>query len=144
MNAIVTDFTARHTKAELTDIFGGKIPFGPVMRADEIFADPHFAARGMLADVEVPGASRPLTVAGTPVHMSATPGGVRRRAPLTGEDTDADPRRVRPGRGRGRSVEGARDRRLALGTLTRAGAGGSGFTMKQGGVACLTKPAVAD
>ncbi|UOM34828.1 CaiB/BaiF CoA-transferase family protein [Acuticoccus sp. I52.16.1] len=88
VNGIVTAFTTRHTKAELLEIFGGRIPFGPVLRADEIFADPHFAARGMLPEVEVPGASRPLTVAGTPVHMSRTPGGVRRRAPLTGEDTD--------------------------------------------------------
>jgi crotonobetainyl-CoA:carnitine CoA-transferase CaiB-like acyl-CoA transferase len=28
-------------------------------------------------------------VAGTPVHMSDTPGGVHRRAPLTGEHSDA-------------------------------------------------------
>ncbi|RAH99831.1 CoA transferase [Acuticoccus sediminis] len=88
VNAIVTEYTSARTKAELTEIFGGRIPFGPVLRADEIFANPHFAARGMLPEVEVPGAARPLTVAGTPVKMSATPGGVRRRAPLTGEDTD--------------------------------------------------------
>lgn len=88
VNAIVTAFTTAHTKAELIAVLGGQIPFGPVYRADEIFADPHFEARDMLVDVDVPGANRTLRVAGTPIKMSATPGGVRRRAPLTGEDTE--------------------------------------------------------
>ncbi|WP_420392656.1 CaiB/BaiF CoA transferase family protein [Acuticoccus sp.] len=88
VNALVTAFTVMRTKSELAEILGGTIPFGPVLRADEIFADPHFRARNMLVDVDVPGANRPLTVAGTPIKMSATQGGVRRRAPLTGEDTD--------------------------------------------------------
>jgi formyl-CoA transferase len=43
----------------------------------------------MLVETEQPGAARALTVAGTPVHMSDTPGGVHRRAPLTGEHSDA-------------------------------------------------------
>ena len=43
----------------------------------------------MLPQVEVPGADRPLQVAGTPVRMTASQGGVWRRAPLVGEDTDS-------------------------------------------------------
>ncbi|WP_088346060.1 MULTISPECIES: CoA transferase [Rhodomicrobium] len=88
VNALIGAWTAARTKAELAAAFGGKIPFGPVLQADDIFADPHFAARTMLAEVEMPGADRPLTVANTPLRLSETPGGVRRRAPLTGEDTD--------------------------------------------------------
>lgn len=76
------------TRAEIKTLLGGVVPFAPVYRADDIFADPHFAVREMLAAVEAPGADAPLTVAGTPVRMTGTPGGVRRRAPLTGEDTD--------------------------------------------------------
>ena len=30
----------------------------------------------------------PVTIASTPIRMTKTPGGVSRRAPLTGEDTD--------------------------------------------------------
>jgi formyl-CoA transferase len=88
VNAIVGAWTSAHTKQELVTLLGGKIPFGPVFHADDIFADPHFAARNMLAEVEMPGAARPLTIANTPVHMAETPGGVRSRAPMTGEHTD--------------------------------------------------------
>ena len=84
---IVGTWTARHSKAELATLLGGEIPFGPVFGADDIFADPHFRARAMLVATEQPGAARPLTVAGTPVHLHGTPGGVRRRAPLAGEHT---------------------------------------------------------
>ena len=85
---LISAWTAARTKRELIEIFGNKVPFGPVFQADDIFADPHFAARNMLVEVEQPGAHRPLTIANTPIRMSRTPGGVRRRAPLTGEDTD--------------------------------------------------------
>ncbi|MCW5262523.1 CoA transferase [Verminephrobacter eiseniae] len=89
VEAIVGGWTARHTKAELAQMLGGDIPFGPVFSAADIFEDPHFRIREMLVETEQPGAARPLTVAGTPVRMSQTPGGVRRRAPLTGEHTDS-------------------------------------------------------
>lgn len=89
VEAIVSEWTARHTKAELSELLGGEIPYGPVLDAADIFSDPHFRARHMLVDVEQPGAQRPLTVAGTPIRMGSTPGGVRRRAPLVGEHTDA-------------------------------------------------------
>jgi formyl-CoA transferase len=85
---LISEWTAARTKRELIAIFGDKVPFGPVFQADDIFADPHFAARNMLVEVEHPGAHRPLTIANTPIRMSRTPGGIRRRAPLTGEDTD--------------------------------------------------------
>lgn len=87
VDRIVGAWTARHSKAELAQLLGGEIPFGPVFAADDIFADAHFQARSMLVETEQPGASRPLIVAGTPLHMLKTPGGVRRRAPLTGEHT---------------------------------------------------------
>ena len=84
----VTAWTSARTKAEISTVLGGKVPFGPVQQVDEIFADPHTAARGMLATVELPGCpDHPLVIAGTAVKMTATPGGVRTRAPLTGEHT---------------------------------------------------------
>jgi formyl-CoA transferase len=55
---------------------------------DEIFDDPHIAARRMLAEVELPGITdRTFKVAGPAVKLSETPGGVRTRAPMTGEHT---------------------------------------------------------
>ena len=63
-------------------------PVGPVNRVDEIFADPHVKVRGMLAEVEHYGSKKKFVIANTPIHMSATQGGVRRRAPFVGEHTD--------------------------------------------------------
>ncbi|MDX2159635.1 MAG: CoA transferase [Hyphomicrobiaceae bacterium] len=84
----VSAWTSVRTKAEIAAVLGTKIPFGPVLRADEIFADEHTRARGMLAEVDLPGVpDHPVTIAGTPIKMTVTPGGVRHRAPLTGEHT---------------------------------------------------------
>jgi crotonobetainyl-CoA:carnitine CoA-transferase CaiB-like acyl-CoA transferase len=79
-------YTARFTKAELTTRLGGVIPFGPVMNVSDITRDPHYAAREMIVSVEQPG-DEPVQIVGVPIKMTATPGGVHRRAPLLGEDT---------------------------------------------------------
>jgi crotonobetainyl-CoA:carnitine CoA-transferase CaiB-like acyl-CoA transferase len=80
--------TSRLTKAELMALIGGKLPFAPVNDIDDIIADPHFAAREMLVEVEQPGCNEPVLIAGVPIKMTETPGRVRRRAPILGEDTD--------------------------------------------------------
>ncbi|MEM9725168.1 MAG: CoA transferase [Pseudomonadota bacterium] len=80
--------TRRFTKAELHARLGGVIPFGPVMRMDEIAADPHFAAREMLAEIDQPGSAAPVQVAGVPVKMTETPGRVATRGPHLGEHTE--------------------------------------------------------
>ena len=85
---VIEEFTRRHTKAELAVILGGKVPFGPVYNAADIFADRHFHIRDMLPEVEQPGLDRPVTVPGVPPKLSRTPGGVHARAPMLGEHTD--------------------------------------------------------
>jgi len=86
--AEVTAFTERHTRRELMEILGGQVPFGPVFDVSDIAADPHFRARDMVVPLDHPGTSGKRAVAGVPIRLSETPGGVRRRAPLLGEDTD--------------------------------------------------------
>jgi crotonobetainyl-CoA:carnitine CoA-transferase CaiB-like acyl-CoA transferase len=81
--------TARHSKAELQQRLGGVVPFGPVLNIDEIAHDPHFAARGMLAEIAIPGLPGPMRVAGQPIKFAGTPAGVSGRAPDLGQDTDA-------------------------------------------------------
>src|SRR5690606_5893130 len=88
VDAIVTDWTSARTKSEIASVLGGKVPFGPVFDASDIFADPHFHQRNMLVEVEQPGAQRKLTIANTPIRMIETPGGVVRRAPLVGEHNE--------------------------------------------------------
>jgi crotonobetainyl-CoA:carnitine CoA-transferase CaiB-like acyl-CoA transferase len=87
LNEAIERFTRTRTKLELRALFGGKVPFSPILNAQEIFADPHFAARDMLPQVEQPGSQLPVAVPGVPVKLSATPGQVRHRAPLVGEHT---------------------------------------------------------
>jgi crotonobetainyl-CoA:carnitine CoA-transferase CaiB-like acyl-CoA transferase len=82
----MSERTARLTKGELTARLGGKIPYGPVMNIVDISSDPHFAARNMIVSVEQLG-DEPIQIAGVPIKMTATPGGVHRRAPLLGENT---------------------------------------------------------
>jgi crotonobetainyl-CoA:carnitine CoA-transferase CaiB-like acyl-CoA transferase len=89
VNETVSARTAQLTKAELLQRLGGKVPFGPVYDVDEIFADPHFAVRGMLAEIACPGIPETMRIAGVPLKFSETPGGVRHRAPDHGEHTDA-------------------------------------------------------
>lgn len=87
LDEILEAFTRTRTKQELRELFGARVPFGPVQTAGEMFADPHFAARNMLPRVEQPGSAEPVAVPGVPVKLSATPGEVRVRAPLVGEHT---------------------------------------------------------
>ncbi|AOH87187.1 formyl-CoA transferase (plasmid) [Sphingomonas panacis] len=84
--AALSAATARFTKAELVDLLGGRIPFGPVMNIADIEGDPHFASRDMIVSVDEPGQT-PLRVAGVPIKMTETPGAVHRRAPFLGEHT---------------------------------------------------------
>ncbi|WP_326540575.1 CaiB/BaiF CoA transferase family protein [Pseudorhodoferax sp.] len=84
----VEAFTRARTKAELAALLGGIVPFGPVYTAQDIFDDPHFAQRDMLVEVEHPGCPTPVRIAGVPIKLGTTPGGVHRRAPLLGEHTE--------------------------------------------------------
>lgn len=74
LNSMVAEWTARHSKAELTRMVGGKVPFGPVNTVADIFADPHVAARGMIATIPHSEPElRPWKVAANPLRFSAHP-----------------------------------------------------------------------
>jgi crotonobetainyl-CoA:carnitine CoA-transferase CaiB-like acyl-CoA transferase len=80
---------ADHTTAEALEILGrAQIPAGPVLKPQQTLDDPQVQAMGFFQSVEFPGAPRPAPVAKVPVRLSATPGSIRRRAPLLGEHTD--------------------------------------------------------
>jgi crotonobetainyl-CoA:carnitine CoA-transferase CaiB-like acyl-CoA transferase len=90
VNAMVGDWTARHSKAQLTDILGGNVPFGPLNTIKDIFADPHVAARQMLAQVPHPDAGHdPWTVAANPLRFGAHSPAEFTAPPKLGEHTDA-------------------------------------------------------
>ncbi|HXQ12796.1 MAG TPA: CoA transferase [Caulobacteraceae bacterium] len=85
----LSSLTSALTKAELHRRLGGVVPFGPVMTIAEIAEDPHFAARGMLAEIEIEGFPEPMRIAGQPIKFTRTPASIRGRAPDLGQDTDA-------------------------------------------------------
>ena len=84
----ISEKSKKYTKAQLNDKLGGKAPYGPVMTIEEIVSDPHYIAREMVVELEHPGLDRGSKIAGTPVKMTATPGGVHSRAPYKGEHND--------------------------------------------------------
>ncbi|MFZ1105698.1 MAG: CoA transferase [Hyphomicrobiaceae bacterium] len=80
---------AERTTAEALEILGrAQIPAGPVLKPQQTLDDPQVQAMGFFQPVEFPGTPRPAPVAKVPVRLSATPGSIRRRAPLLGEHTD--------------------------------------------------------
>lgn len=85
---VVEEFTRQYSNAELVEIFGGKVPFGPIFDAQDVFDDPYFATRGMLLNVELPGSTQTAVVPGAPSKLSRTPSGGCHRAPKLGEHTE--------------------------------------------------------
>ncbi|MDQ2948212.1 MAG: CoA transferase [Acidobacteriota bacterium] len=80
---------ASRTSAEvLADLEAARIPAGPVLNLGEVLEDPQVKARGLLRYVDYPSSSKPIPLADTAVRLSATPGGIRQRAPMLGEHTD--------------------------------------------------------
>jgi CoA:oxalate CoA-transferase len=62
---------------------------GKVNSVEDLFHDPHVAARGMLVDVPLPyGVEGTLTLPNSPIHLSATPASVSRPMPEHGGDTN--------------------------------------------------------
>ncbi|MEZ0356844.1 CaiB/BaiF CoA transferase family protein [Mycobacterium sp. SA01] len=89
LNDLMQQWCAGKTRAEvLTALEAAKLPAAPVNSPQEVLDDPHVEAMGYLKRVPFPGASRPVPLIETPFRLSATPGSIRRRAPLLGEHTD--------------------------------------------------------
>ncbi len=63
------------------------VPAGRIYTIADIAADPHYKARGMLAEVQYPDGTR-VSVPGVIPKLSRTPGAHRRNAPALGQDTD--------------------------------------------------------
>ena len=78
----------RTTEQCLRELEAAKLPAGVVYSPQQALDDPHVKAMGFMKAVDYPGLPKPAPVADTPVRLSATPGGIRQRAPKLGEHTD--------------------------------------------------------
>lgn len=87
LRPIIEGWFADRTKAELEAIAGDRIALTPIKHIDEVVADPHLAARKMF--VEVLAGGLPVTVFGSPMHLSATPPQTRGAVPDLGQDNRA-------------------------------------------------------
>jgi len=88
LNDEVTAWSRTKTTAEIVELLGGDVPVGPVNTMADVFADPHFAKRDMVVEVEQPDGSRPVHLAGQPIKMSRDHTGVRSRPPRLDEHRD--------------------------------------------------------
>jgi crotonobetainyl-CoA:carnitine CoA-transferase CaiB-like acyl-CoA transferase len=70
----------------VTLLEGQGVPAGPVYTAEDVFADPHIAARQMLITVDDPVAG-PRKYARSPLHLSTAPEIPVAPAPQLGEHT---------------------------------------------------------
>jgi len=81
----ISEWTRTHTKAQIVEELGGRVPVGPVNKATDIFNDEHVRARGMLTDVELPGEAGTVQLPSPPIKFTETPTRIYRRPPLLDE-----------------------------------------------------------
>jgi len=93
IDALVAAWASARPMAEaMQALVEAGVPAGPVYSAEDIAADPHYRARGMLEPhtVDLGDGDGPRTISfpGVVPKMSSTPGGVRWLGPELGEHTD--------------------------------------------------------
>lgn len=88
LDDLITGWTARQDADELLSVLHeGGVPAGRIYRARDMFADPHFAARGAIVRLAHPTFGE-LPMQGVFPRLSATPGKVRHAGPDLGEHND--------------------------------------------------------
>ncbi|MNT29927.1 Formyl-coenzyme A transferase [compost metagenome] len=84
---------ADRSAAELSAIFEARgLPFAPITRPEDLYADPHLQATGGLADIRLPDGERAGEMAQTtlfPITLGGERLGVRLHPPTLGEHTRA-------------------------------------------------------
>jgi formyl-CoA transferase len=89
MNRILSEWTGQRTRAELTQVLDDfSVPHSPIYSAEDIFSDPHYAAREMLVEVTHPQLGE-IKLPGVVPKFSENPGNVRSAGPGLGEHTDS-------------------------------------------------------
>jgi crotonobetainyl-CoA:carnitine CoA-transferase CaiB-like acyl-CoA transferase len=77
------------TQEALDALAAARLPAGPVYSPQQALNDPHIQAMEFMKPVDFPGLPKAAPIMDTPIRLSATPGGIRHRAPLLGEHTNS-------------------------------------------------------
>jgi formyl-CoA transferase len=89
LDAAIGEWSARHSLDDvLAALNEARIPSGMIYDIADIASDPHYRARDMILESQLPDGT-PVKLPGIVPKLSATPGGVRSPAPALGEHTDA-------------------------------------------------------
>jgi CoA:oxalate CoA-transferase len=64
------------------------LPYSPVNTVDKVVEDDNLKYRDMIVDLDQPGIGK-VKVAGSPFHLSETPGEIKSHAPAKGEHTES-------------------------------------------------------
>jgi len=87
LDAIISEWTRQYGAVELEQmIIGVEVPVSRVYTVADIFDDPHYQARGMIAQVAHPQLESVAQIGVVP-RLSATPGTIRFTGPDLGADT---------------------------------------------------------
>ena len=96
VNNLVADWTKLKTKSELTQILGGKVPFGPVNTIKDIYDDPHVKIRKMIASVpNSDPTKKDWRVAANPIKFSLNPTPKYKTPPKIGEHDEDYLRKIK-------------------------------------------------
>lgn len=89
LDGVIADWTRARTVDEaLAALDAADVPAGRIYSVADIVADPHYQARDMILDAELPGGTR-VKMPGIVPKMSGTPGAVRWQGPALGAHTDS-------------------------------------------------------
>jgi len=85
---ILAEELKKKTSKEWSALFeAAGLPYSPINTMKDICEDPHISYRKMLVDIEQPRVGK-MKIAGSPIHLSETPGEVYAPAPLLGEHSE--------------------------------------------------------
>ncbi|OZI31893.1 formyl-CoA transferase [Bordetella genomosp. 10] len=88
IDAAISEWTGRHGMDHVLQCLNdGQIPAGKIYDVADIATDPHYRARDMILDGQLPDGT-PIQLPGIVPKLSATPGEVRSPAPTLGQHTD--------------------------------------------------------
>ena len=88
IDAAIGGWCAARTAVDVLAVMDDKrVPAGPIYNVADMFADPHFRARGLFERVEIDG--KPLEIPALMPRLQGTPGATEWPGPAVGSHTDA-------------------------------------------------------